>query len=916
MTTKLVSLIAFILFLSSFSYSQNLYIKGNIKDAVTGETLIGAAVSVGANQGAATDIDGNYAIQVTEGKYTLTVTYVGYEKKEKQVEVKGKSLIENFTLSTTTLTEVEVVADVARSRETPVAFSTVSAAKVEEQLASRDIPMILNTTPGVYATQQGGGDGDSRINIRGFSQRNVAVMLDGIPVNDMENGWVYWSNWFGLDLVQRNIQVQRGLGASKLAIPSIGGTINILSKGIDSKRFLKASEELGSDGLTRTSIGFNSGRLKNGWGITLAGSYKRGNGWVDECYTNMWFYFFKVEKQWLNHTTTLSGMGAPQSHGQSPYRQSIATYSKDYAAKLGIDTTGLTDHGYRFNPHWGYLDRYTLSDNGDTVHGTNEPLVETINYFHKPQFSLRDFWTLSDKVYISNVAYLSIGNGGGTKLSNSSVPYDANGQIDFQSLYNSNAYGPFSIDNVYSSTEHKSGSVIRSSCNNHFWYGLLSTLQYNISEKLALSGGLDLRSYRGQHFQKVYDLLGGDYYIDSNDKTTYDVYNPQSVVRKEGDTIGYHYDGLVKWVGTFAQLEFKSGKWSTFLDVSGAYSFFKRIDYYKKMDIVLTDTTLSQVLGYNDTVTYNGTEYTVHSSEAKHTETAWKSIPSFTVKGGANYNINDHHNVFMNLGYISKAPMFKNIYDSNNKLFRDIKNEQIKALELGYSVNYKKITINLNSYYTIWNNKPLDNGLSLTIDGETYTANVNGMSAVHKGAEIEFAYQILKKLQWEGLISIGDWRWNSSSTAYIYDDQLNLIDSVEFDAKGVHVGDAAQSQYATNLRFEIIKGLYIKAQFTYFARYYADFNPFSLTGADAGHESWMMPNYYTIDAFAGFKFKMIGCTWDFKINVLNLLNQMYISDATNNDTYISPSYSDFDAKSASAFFGMGRRFTTSLTVSF
>ena len=96
--------------------------------------------------------------------------------------------------------------------------------------------MVLNSTPGVYATQQGGGDGDARITIRGFNQRNVAVMIDGIPVNDMENGWVYWSNWFGLDAVTSNIQVQRGLGASKIAIPSVGGTMNLLTKGIDSRK--------------------------------------------------------------------------------------------------------------------------------------------------------------------------------------------------------------------------------------------------------------------------------------------------------------------------------------------------------------------------------------------------------------------------------------------------------------------------------------------------------------------------------------------------------------------------------------------------------------------------------------------------------------------------------------------------------
>lgn len=899
------------------SYSQT-YIKGVVKDVLTNETVVGASVTVSEKQGTSTDIDGNYSIEVPDGKYTVSVSYVGYEKMTKEVEVKGKSVYVSFSVQSATLSEVEVVADVARSRETPVAFSTVSPAKVEEQLASRDIPMILNTTPGVYATQQGGGDGDSRINIRGFSQRNVAVMLDGVPVNDMENGWVYWSNWFGLDMVQRSIQVQRGLGASKLAIPSVGGTINILTKSIDSKKMLKVGEEVGSNGLSRTSLGFSTGRLKNGWGFVGAASYKRGDGWVDQCYSQAWFYFLKVEKQWGNHLISLSGMGAPQKHGQNPYKQSIATYSKEQAAILGIDTAGLTDRGFQFNPHWGNIDRYTLADNGDTIHGKSEILTETINYYHKPQISLRDFWTVNSKLYISNVAYLSIGSGGGTGLNNSSgTPYDENGQIDFQTIYNTNAHGPFSVDGVYSTTEHKAGTIIRSSMNNHFWYGLLSTLQYNVSPRFTLSGGTDLRSYRGRHYRTVYDLIGGDYFVDINNETTYNIYDPQTAVRRVGDTISYNYDGLVNWTGGFGQAEYKGGNWSSFINVSGAYTFYKRIDYFKKMDIVLPDTILSEVIGYNDTLVYNGSSFTVASAEAiRYAQTDWKSIPSFTVKGGVNYNLSELMNVFMNVGFISKAPMFRNVIDFNNEFFRDVKNEQVKALELGYSFNAKKIAVNVNGYYSIWENKPLDGGLSITVGGDTYTANVNGMGAIHKGAELEFSYQIIKKLEWEGIISVGDWRWNSSSTAYLYDDDLILVDSVSFDAKGIHVGDAAQSQYATNLRYEIVKGLYVKTQFTYFGRHYADFNPFDLTGVDAGRESWTIPNYYTIDAFAGYKLKFAGCLWDLKLNVLNVLDQIYISDARNNDTYISPHYNDFDAKSASVFFGMGRRFTTSLTVTF
>ncbi|MCK5766722.1 MAG: carboxypeptidase-like regulatory domain-containing protein, partial [Bacteroidales bacterium] len=285
----------FILMLQVVSLSaQEKTVSGTISDDI-GDLLIGVNVVYGPGLGVITDIDGRYSLKLPPGEYDLTVSYVGCETQEKHIVVSEKNLYIDFKLKTITLQEVEIVGDVAKTRETPIAFSNITPAKIEEQLAAQDIPLILNSTPGVYATASGGGDGDARISIRGFNQRNVAVMLDGIPVNDMENGWVYWSNWFGLDAVMRYTQVQRGLGASKLAIPSVGGTINIATKGIENKKGITLKQEFGNDGFLRTSLGLTTGRMSKGWGVTFAGSYKRGDGWVDQTFTKGWFYFLRVD---------------------------------------------------------------------------------------------------------------------------------------------------------------------------------------------------------------------------------------------------------------------------------------------------------------------------------------------------------------------------------------------------------------------------------------------------------------------------------------------------------------------------------------------------------------------------------------------------------------------------------------------
>ena len=141
--------------------------------------------------------------------------------------------VEQDSILTQQLDEVVVtsrVIDVAKERVTPIAVSSISASDISLKVGNQEFPEIMNNTPGVYATKQGGGYGDSRISLRGFDQRNTSFLINGQPVNDMENGWVYWSNWQGLTDVASGIQIQRGLGASRLAVPSVGGTVSIFTK--------------------------------------------------------------------------------------------------------------------------------------------------------------------------------------------------------------------------------------------------------------------------------------------------------------------------------------------------------------------------------------------------------------------------------------------------------------------------------------------------------------------------------------------------------------------------------------------------------------------------------------------------------------------------------------------------------------
>ena len=936
--------------LSSITWAQSGQLTGVVSDAITGETLIQASVLIGTS-GVATDFDGKYTLSLPYGEHEITVQYIGYESQTRTITVDRSLVQANFKLSTIVLREAEVIADVAIERETPVAFSNIKPVQIQEELGSQPIPMILNSTPGVYATQAGSDDNGPSISIRGFKQRNVSVLVDGIPVNDMESGAVFWNNWFGLDLVTQTMQVQRGLGASKLALPTIGGTVNIVTSGIESSRKTSVKQEVGSFGFNRTSVGHTSGRLDGGWGYTLAGSFQNRQGYFQQDYNRAFFYYVKIQKAMGNHTLSVSATGSPSENAARGYQQRIATHNKDYARSLFngsdeeydrlqgystaydgifndgtllqqeelaaydslnaiygyasandfeeevsatdfIDTTGLVSYGNQYNVHWGMLN--------------DEVRYERQNKYHKPLFSVRHNWRVTDKLYISNMAYASYGFGGGTRVENSlgAGDYTPDGQVDFQKFYNSNTigglFGP-PIDQTYSDSLLKSGRIMRKLFNNHYWYGVLSTFRHETSESLTLSGGVDFRTYQGEHYAEVFDLLGGDYFVDTRNA------NAESNMRMVGDKIGYHNDAFVRWGGAFALLEYKGYLWNAFLNVSAVTQGYKSVDYFAEMQ-----------------------------EDGSFTTSGWKWLPGYTIKTGGNYNLSEYANTFVNLGHLYRTPVFRNVVDFENKFVENIENERINSAEWGYSYSKFPFSVNVNAYYTDWQNRPLQSLLRFeTVEGDIVRANVNSMSALHKGLETDIAWRVHPSLTIEGYISLGDWRWTSSEDSLVLlDDDSNLpyidvegnVAVVQYNAEGVAVGDSPQSQFGFAMKYTY-KKIYIKPRFTVFSRHYADFDPFSLNGENEGRQSWQIPTYGLLDLHAGYNFNVNETNMDVRLSAFNILNTVYLSNAQNNDAYGEWYFTDanrkyafsennFDAGSASVYMGYGFRTNLSIRIRF
>ena len=902
---------------SATIFAQSVTVTGTVIDADNNEPLIGVSVlEVGTTNGIVTDLDGNFTLSVTSGA-KLQLSYVGYNTQE----VMAKNNLGTISLKPEAvgLQDVTVTGQIAVQRKTPIAVSQVTALEIEERIGGGEFVEVLKNTPGVHANANGGGWGDSEIWMRGFDNTNIAMMINGVPMNGMENGKVYWSNWQGLSDVTSVMQTQRGLGASKMSAPSVGGTINIVTKGLDAKKGGSFSYSMGDNGYNKVSFSVSTGLMKNGWAITVMGSRTWGDGYVQGTSFEGYNYFANISKRINeNHQLSLTGFGAPQQH----YQRSGGLTMSEWNNVRKYMKDGM--HFSRYNPTYGY-------DDFGNQNSAN------YNVYHKPQISLNYIWQIDHKSSWSTTAYVSLGRGYGRTAEpglNSSYSYTdltyganygtlshtfrrADGTFDYGAVeWANNPENPIYDPNSESYEKMYAGSqlVICENRNDHNWYGLTSTYTTKFADMFDFYAGIDVRYYQGKHNATVSDLLGGEYFIDATRAKVKGINNAAALDpmwQYEKLTIGdiayRNYDGFVVQEGAYAQLEYNKNRWSAFINGSVNYNHYWKVDYF----YYDAEKGKSEVLGF-----LGG-----------------------TIKAGANYEFNKHHNAFVNFGYISRAPnldygAFMNA-STSNAVNVEAKNEQIASAEIGYGFHNEYVNVAVNGYFTEWMDKTMTKSGTLNDPAQTeYFMNMTGVNARHMGLEFEVKARPTKWLEISAMLSLGDWKWDSDSVkGYIYDKhgQALTMDAEITDPgapnhgwalinmKGINVGGSAQTTANLGVTFKPFKGFRIGAEYTLYDRNYAYYS-FSGSNLQLGKamnllEPWRVPTSGSMDMRASYSFNIGGVRATLSGNINNVLNQLYIEKAWNPST-VSENITEVNANNVYFYFAKGTTYNIRLKLNF
>ncbi len=622
---------------------------------------------------------------------------------------------------------------------------------------------------------------------------------------------------------------------------------------------------------------------------------------------NAYTYFVNVSKR-INdaHQLSLTAFGSPQVHYKRSSQDGLSIENWQKVADY-MDGESM----YRYNPTFGYdLDGQVRSS--------------TKNVYHKPQISLNHIWQIDHKSSLSSAVYVSLASGYGSSgqgrgtykgqsLSNTSWYGASNGNLNTLFRRDDGTFDYAAIQEMNMASETGSNMIMSKSINSHKWFGLVSTYKNELIEKkLNLTAGIDVRYYIGKHTNEITDLYNGEYFMDDSSRKGVNPANNAAAADPNwkyqklgvGDVVYRDYDGYTVQEGGFAQLEYTTLKDKLTMVLAGS----------------LNNTTYWRV----DRLYY----------DKEHGTSDKPNFVAGSVKGGANYNIDKHNNVYFNGGYLTRAPFFaKGVFAAqatSNAINPNPVNEKCGSIELGYEFHSPVFTATFNAYYTKWMDKTTTRSSTMN-DGQRYYLNMSGVDARHMGLEFNLKYRPTQWLDIDAMLSLGDWNWDSNAKGYYYNELGQPLANTSgklasgvlaedhawsiLNQKGRKVGGSAQTTGAIGLTVKPFKGMRIGADWTFSARNYSDYSvsdndliPFKEVSVA---DPWQIPWGNQLDMSASYKFDMAGFEATIFGNVNNLFNYNYVVDAYT----ASGSRGTWD-NAYRVFYSFGRTYSLRLKIAF
>jgi iron complex outermembrane receptor protein len=421
-----------------------------------GQPLIGVSVVTDiTGVGAVTNNEGVFTLLYDDGVTRITLSSIGYQSRQfNLIDLPDTVVLDPMYYP---LGKVVVTADRAEAGITPIAFENLSADEIERDYTVGEFPLLLENTPNLHVFTDGGTPlGYSYMRIRGFDLQRIATYINGVPLNDPEDHYTYFTDLPDFAANISDIQVQRGVGNSLYGDASFGGTINVVTSTISEARqtvlstgygFYTADDKVASD-IYKQSIEYSSGLIGGQWAFTGRFSRQKTGGYRHNSWYQGWAYYLSAARLDPNMITELHVYGGP-------IRMHLSYWG---ASRDAIEQ----DH--RYNP-------LTYSNETDN--------------FNQPHYQLHNRYRLNDRAVLSNTVYYVRGKG------------------FFEQFKDQRKYSDYSISSDLIAIDTTTG--------NPFTRGDLVRQKWVYKNQVGWNGRLDIEHDRGSHG------FGGSYYYFESD---------------------------------------------------------------------------------------------------------------------------------------------------------------------------------------------------------------------------------------------------------------------------------------------------------------------------------------------------------------------------------------------------------------
>lgn len=720
---------------------------------------------------------------------------------------------------------------------------------------SQNVSSVLTAGKDPFFSAAAYNFGPVRFKVRGYDAENFTTYMNGVPLENLDNGFTPYGLWGGLNDVMRNRDLSIGLRTNTFAFGELGSVTNIDARAGKQRKQTEIGYAFSDRNYThRFSFTHSTGFNKKGWAFSVSGSRRWADeGYVPGTYYDGWSYYAAIDKR-INrkHLLSVIAFGAPTQSG----KQGAAT----------AEAQELANNHY-YNPYWGYQSGKKRNAN---IARTNQPVF----------ILTHDFRISNKSSFVTAISY-SFGDKGSSSIDWYNVPdprpdyyrnlpsyYEDNPavydqikqqwinnesvrQINWANLYGANTSSKETFNGV---TGYRSRYILSEAVNNVKKLNFNTVYNTRLGKNIEFTAGASYQTQKNKFYKKILDLLGGDYFADLNqfaersypnnpDAGQPDL-NNRNHVAYVGDRYQYDYDITINKASAWSQAVFK----------------FRKVDWFAAVE-------LSNTQFWRTGNMMNGLFPT--SSLGKGSV---NNFNNYAVKTGFTYKINGRNYLYINGAILTKAPYYDNVYFSprtRDNQQSNVTNEEVKSIEGGYVLNAPKLKLRLTGYYSEFNNQL--NVMSFYHDTYQNLVNyaISNINKQHYGAEFGFNAKILPNLTIDGAASVGRFYYNSNQKATVtLDNDASVLSTDTVYSNGYNLGSAPQEAYSLGLTYRSPKYWFVSVTGNYFDQMYLDINPIRRTykaveNTVAGSPErnailaqQQLSGQTTVDLFAGYSWKL------------------------------------------------------------